>query len=66
MRLFVFVVCVCFNILKYLDEVIVSIYVQGYFNFELIVVDDGFMDDIYECFVMFCECYGFQFYCQVN
>ena len=48
MRPLVSVVCACFNISKYLDEAIASIYAQGYPNLELIVVDDGSTDDTYE------------------
>ena len=52
MRPLVSVVCACFNISKYLDEAIASIYAQGYPNLELIVVDDGSTDDTYERLAM--------------
>lgn len=66
MRPLVSVVCACFNISKYLDEAIASIYAQGYPNLELIVVDDGSTDDTYERLAMLRELHGFQLYRQAN
>ncbi|MGA0645901.1 1,2-glucosyltransferase WapB [Pseudomonas aeruginosa] len=66
MRPLVSVVCACFNISKYLDEAIASIYAQGYPNLELIVVDDGSTDDTYERLAMLRERHGFQLYRQAN
>ena len=66
MRPLVSVVCACFNISKYLDEAIASIYAQGYPNLELIVVDHGSTDDTYERLAMLRERHGFQLYRQQN
>lgn len=64
--LLVFVVVFCFNVEKYLEEVLCSIYEQDYLNFEVIIVDDGFIDNSYVMLEQLQKVYGFQFYCQQN
>ncbi|MFU3247713.1 MULTISPECIES: glycosyltransferase family 2 protein [Pseudomonas aeruginosa group] len=66
MQPLVSVVCACFNIEKYLDESLASIYGQNYQSFEVIVVDDGSTDGSYGRLVHLQKKYGFQLYSQKN
>lgn len=60
------IVASCFNMQKFLEEAIKSIFAQDYPNFEVIIVNDGSSDDSLAILKRLQQTYDFQLYSQPN
>ncbi|MGV8887330.1 MAG: glycosyltransferase family 2 protein [Pseudomonas sp.] len=60
------IVASCFNMQKFLEDAIKSIFAQDYPNFEVIIVNDGSSDDSLALLKRLQQTYDFQLYSQPN
>lgn len=60
------IVASCFNMQKFLEDAIKSIFAQDYPNFEVIIVNDGSSDDSLATLKQLQQTYDFQLYSQPN
>ncbi|MFJ7110295.1 glycosyltransferase family 2 protein [Pseudomonas sp. NPDC098740] len=60
------IVASCFNMQKFLEDAIKSIFAQDYPNFEVIIVNDGSSDDSLAILKRLQQTYDFQLYSQPN
>ena len=60
------IVASCFNMQKFLEDALKSIFVQDYPNFEVIIVNDGSSDDSLATLKRLQQTYDFQLYSQPN
>ncbi|MBV7514032.1 MULTISPECIES: glycosyltransferase family 2 protein [unclassified Pseudomonas] len=60
------IVAPCFNMQRFLEDAIKSIFAQDYPNFEVIIVDDGSSDDSLAMLKRLQQTYDFQLYSQPN
>ena len=60
------IVASCFNMQKFLEDAIESIFAQDYPNFEVIIVNDGSSDDSLATLERLQQTYDFQLYSQPN